>query len=250
MCSESDTWDVLIPDTFKMLDDGFHIFDFRFSRTLHTSDADQGNLVEAERHRAGQFHHQIDRNRFTVGRSLLRQVLGRALGMEPLEIPLSVEKGRPFLDPVIGETLQFNISHSGECVMLILSRQHQVGIDVEIYRNFSDMDQVAKRVMTNEEFDPYIQLAKAQRIDAFYRLWVRKESILKYLGTGFEIEPRRLSVGHMKSNITKASFEGQRFLIHQSMISGIDPPHQWAFAHADGLENSRFRLHSVAARPV
>ncbi|MGB5707149.1 MAG: 4'-phosphopantetheinyl transferase superfamily protein, partial [Arenicellales bacterium] len=210
MSSEHDTWDVLIPDTLETLDDGFHIFHFRFSPRLRTSDADHGNLVETERHRAVQFHHQIDRNRFTVGRSLLRQVLGRALGMEPLEIPLCIEKGRPFLDLELGDRWQFNISHSGECVMLILSQQHQVGIDVEVYRDFPDMDQVAKRVMTDEEFDSYRQLAKAHRIDAFYRLWVRKESILKYLGTGFEIEPRRLSVGHMKNNITEASFEGQR----------------------------------------
>lgn len=250
MYSKSDAWDVLIPDTFKTLDDGFHIFDFRFSRILRTSDADQGNLVKTERNRATQFHHQIDRNRFTVGRSLLRQLLGRALGMEPLEIPLSIEKGRPFLDPGLRGTWQFNISHSGESVMLILSRIHHVGIDVEVYRNFPDMDQVAKRVMTDEEFDSYMQLAKAQRVDAFYRLWVRKESILKYLGTGFEIEPRRLSVGHMKNNMTHASFEGQRFLIHQTMLVGIDSPHQWAFAYAEGIENSRFRLHSVAARPV
>jgi phosphopantetheine--protein transferase-like protein len=134
--------------------------------------------------------------------------------------------------------------------MLIFSRQHQVGIDVEVYRDFSDMDQVAKRVMTDEEFDSYTQLEKAHRVDAFYRLWVRKESILKYLGTGFEIEPRRLSVGHAKNSISKASFEGQQFSIRQSMISDIAPPHQWAFAHADGIENSRFKWYSVASRPV
>jgi phosphopantetheinyl transferase len=226
-----EAWKITVPQSFDLKEHDFHLFDFRFSAPLSASDADQTNLSETERQRALKFHHRIDRNRFVVGRNMLRQALALILQVNPVDVPIRVEKGRPFLDPAVSERCFFNLSHSGSSVVLILSPKYPVGIDVEIFRAFPDMDQVARRVMTVGEFADYIDLKPACRGDAFYRLWVRKESILKCMGTGFSIEPDRIYVGHDQDPESEVEFEGERFMLQQNVLSGLEKPHFWAFAY-------------------
>lgn len=249
-------WRVEIPNSF--VDDeavgspkrsnAFQIFDFRFSTLSSAADADPLNLTEPERDRAAKFHQRIDRNRFTVGRSILRQALGKILDLPPLEVPIEVERGRPVLELATPPPLFFNISHSGSYVMLILSRHYQVGIDVEVLRDFPDMDQVAKRVMTDEEYNRYIELEPTRQSDAFYRLWVRKESILKCMGTGFEIEPRRITVGHDTSPSTGSSFEGQRYQSQQYIDKECEKPHYWAFTFAGQCTQIQLERYPIATQ--
>ncbi len=227
----SDPWKITIPESFTLWKYDFHLFDFRFSALLSANDASLTNLSETEQERAAKFRRRIDRNRFVVGRNILRQSLAAVLNLSPVDVPLRVEKGRPFLDSAKAEACYFNLSHSGNSVLVILSPKYQVGIDVEVLREFSDMDQVAKRVMTNHEFDQYMDLESACRADAFYRLWVRKESILKCMGTGFGIEPNRIWVGHDQKPDSEVDFEGQRFILQQHLFSGPESPHYWAFAY-------------------
>lgn len=243
----SEAWKITVPESFDLKEHDFHLFDFRFSAPLSASDADQANLPETERQRALKFHHRIDRNRFVVGRNMLRQALALILEIKPVDVPICVEKGRPFLDPALPERCFFNLSHSGSCVMLILSQKYQVGIDVEVLRDFPDRDQVAKRVMTTEEFDQYMNLGSACRSDAFYRLWVRKESILKYLGTGFAIEPDRISVGLSQNPHSEIVFEGERFILRQSQVSDMENPHYWAMACAYGAKPANLKSYRIPA---
>ncbi|MGI9318140.1 MAG: 4'-phosphopantetheinyl transferase family protein [bacterium] len=244
----SETWKIVIPADFPVEYCGFHIFNFRFSAPLSAKDADQINLTEVERQRATKFHRRIDRNRFVVGRSMLRQALGVVLEVNPKSVPISIEKGRPFLDPSVNESVFFNISHSGNSVMLIFSRDNQPGIDVEIHADYLDMDQVAKRVMTRDEFDSYINMEPIHRGEAFYRLWVRKEAVLKCMGTGFGIEPKKISVGHDPQPLCESIFEGKRYLIHQYLHAHEDRPHYWAFAYAGNNEYAKFQSYPVAGR--
>ena len=254
----SETWGIEIPKTFDDDEVGvlaenncaFRIFDFRFTALSSAKDADPIYLTETERNRAEKFHHRIDRNRFVVGRSILRQTLGQVIKMPPADVPIELDKGRPYLGLTVSPPLFFNLSHSGSSVMLILSRKRQVGIDVEAIRDFPDMDQVANRVMSEDEFDEYIRMEPTRRSDAFYRLWVRKESILKCLGTGFEIEPRRINIGHDTSSSTESSFEGQLFQLQQFVENEYDKPHYWAFAFAGQCTQIQVERYPVVTRFV
>ena len=254
----SETWGIEVPKTFVDEEVGdlaennfaFRIFDFRFSAHSSTKDADLMYLTDVERKRAEKFHHRIDRNRFVVGRSMLRQALGHVLNIPPADVPIGIDKGRPYLDPGVSPPLFFNLSHSGGSVMLILSRKYQVGIDVEAIRDFPDMDQVANRVMTEDEYVQYMRLEPTQRSDAFYRLWVRKESILKCMGTGFEIEPKRLSVGHNTSSSTEICFEGQPFQLRQYIDNECEKPHYWAIAFPGRLSRSKLKRYPLDAHLI
>ncbi len=84
-------------------------------------------------------------------------MLGRYLGLDPLEIELSLgEHGKPRLaDPKA--PLRFNLSHSGELALITVSAELETGVDVQ---------RVDKRPA------------------AFYADWTRREAIVKCHGTG------------------------------------------------------------------
>ena len=251
----SETWHIEIASTFDCnasfdgvgVEPVFNVFDFHFSDSSRSTDARMDCLTASERERAGRFHHLIDRNRFVVGRSMLRQVLGMALDMSPVDVPISVEKGRPFLDQSVFGPCFFNLTHSGNRVMLIFSGERQVGIDVEVERDFADLDQVARRVMTNGEFDQYLSMNKAGRVAAYFRLWVRKDSIMKCLGKGFVIDPRKIEVGLDTSSSTEGLAEQREFQLNQFKETEHGKSHYWAFTYYGQLSRFRLDRHLVGA---
>lgn len=88
--------------------------------------------------------------------------------------------GKPYLEGV-AVPLYFNISHSGDYIVLALS-DREVGIDVE--RQAVARMAVARRFFHPDELRMLEALPPEARDEWFFRLWVAKESFLKYTGTG------------------------------------------------------------------
>lgn len=88
-------------------------------------------LDEAERRRAAAFRLPADRDRFVLGRSMLRALLARELGVPPAAVPLAQRAGAP--PELVGRhrtRLRWSVSHSGSIVLVALARR-AVGVDVE-----------------------------------------------------------------------------------------------------------------------
>ena len=227
---QSSGWQVSIPDPIP--DSGMiQIFHLAFTPALATTPARVDRLTAEEIRRAGNFYHTIDRNRFVVGRSILRSILAKLYSSVPRDIPLTLRNGRPVLASDTGQSIGFNISHGGDSVMVAISYDSAIGVDVEPCRELSDMDRVAERVMTSSEHQHYLSLRQGEKNSAFYRLWVRKESLLKCLGTGFQIEPNCISVGHMEQSETGAYYLQQAYWLVQGVIPIFRRPHYWAIAY-------------------
>ncbi len=96
-----------------------------------------------ERERAARFVFEKDRRLFVLGRAMLRTVLGSVLEIPGADVPLVVRaSGKPELPG--GNGPAFNLSHSGICVAMAVSRGRQVGIDIEMRRSDSDFLAVAR----------------------------------------------------------------------------------------------------------
>lgn len=93
--------------------------------------------------------------------------------------------GKPFLP----EGPCFNLSHSGEYVLLGLSA-HELGVDVE--RIAALRGRVAERCFCEEELR--FLYAQEDPQEAFYRLWTAKESVMKATGLGFSLSPASFCV--------------------------------------------------------
>ncbi len=150
-----------------------------------------GSLSPGERERAARFRFAQDRRRFEVSRGLMRQALGRWLGLAPTEVAIGYgTHGKP---RVRGGP-SFNVAHSGPWVLMALAEEGRVGVDVEVVRPLADLEEVAARVFHPEE-RAELSAAGADeraRLTPFYRLWTRKEALVKALGGGLSLPLERL----------------------------------------------------------
>ena len=146
------------------------------------------SLLSAEEHaRLACFHLLGDRQRFLVGRGLLRLLVGAFLDTPAESVGFGRGSfGKPFVVPVAGvPPLHFNVSHSGELVLLALSREHEVGVDVEEVRRDQDWETIARQVFSCDEHREWILLNPEERLTAFFRAWTRHEAGLKAMGLRF-----------------------------------------------------------------
>jgi 4'-phosphopantetheinyl transferase len=128
---------------------------------------------------------------WTRSRGLLRALLGRYLECDPRELrfelgphgkPKLAGNGRADLD------LRFNLSHSGPLVLVAVSADHEVGVDVE-HRRARGGDgahelALAARIFGMAEAQRLGELDRGRRAGELLRAWALHEATLKCLGTG------------------------------------------------------------------
>jgi len=114
---------------------------------------------------------------------LLRLALLKEFGITDI-VEFSYAKNRkPFLRNF--PKIHFNLSHSQDVAACVIS-DVEVGVDVQQIRNVKE--NVAKRVLTDKEFDEY-KSAQSQN-EYFCKIWTIKESFLKWSGQGITTELR------------------------------------------------------------
>jgi 4'-phosphopantetheinyl transferase len=134
-----------------------------------------------ERLRAARFHFPLHRRRFIAARGMLRELLGRYLNVEPAQVNFSYqERGKPFLADT---TLQFNVSHSHDLAVFAFTLFSAVGVDVE-KTEMKFNDSVAKRYFHALEYSQLHSLPEAEQAREFFRIWSRKEALIKAIGEG------------------------------------------------------------------
>src|SRR5262252_2460436 len=100
-------------------------------------------LSKDELARASRFHFERDRDRFIVARGELRRVLAGYVGLDPGSLTFRYgARGKPSVE---GDSLEFNLSHSGSIALLGLTRQRRIGIDIEEIRYLDDCGELAAR---------------------------------------------------------------------------------------------------------
>ena len=130
--------------------------------------------------RADRYLRPEDAHRCIVAEGLLRYALRYALGTDRLELAVT-EAGKPFLP---GRTdFHFNLSHSGHWVFIAWDSR-PLGIDVEMLQMSESNEQLARRFFSPDEQDYLFDVQNQERALRFFELWTKKESYLKYQGTG------------------------------------------------------------------
>lgn len=178
-------WGIHLPDVSGQLD------------ALHTV------LNEAEQKKAARFHRDSDRESSIAARGALRVLLSGYTGIPAAAIEFRYsETGKPALvSPAFsqlpsrqhaGDTVAFNVSHSGKWVVLAIGRNRCIGVDVETIRRDMDVMTVASRYFTPEEA---ALIANSDDQHAtFFNLWSRKEAYVKAIGSGLFRELNRFAV--------------------------------------------------------
>jgi 4'-phosphopantetheinyl transferase len=146
-------------------------------------------LSTDEQAHAARFRFQKDRRYYTAARAILRQVLAGYLEVDPRALTFAYSaKEKPALGGIYSDSeLAFNISHSGGIALFACTRNRQIGVDVEQIRSDFDTDAIARRFFSEAERQELASLPAAERHEAFFRVWTRKEAYIKATGDGLSL---------------------------------------------------------------
>jgi len=156
-------------------------------------------LSSDERDRAARYRFEEHRRRFIAGRVFLRTILGAYLGIAPGEVRFSYgSHGKPSLDKNVHiANIQFNVSASEELALYAVAQDVPLGVDVERVSPRSGFDSIARRICSPAEYQKLADLPDAEKIEAFFHCWTRKEALAKAIGEGllFPMDQYDVSTG-------------------------------------------------------
>jgi 4'-phosphopantetheinyl transferase len=138
-------------------------------------------LSAEEQARALRYRQKTAAEQFVMVRALLRVLLGQYLHQDPtsLEFCYSVN-GKPALNRrSCEETLRFNLSHSQGRVLYAFTNSNEIGVDIEALNPAVNYIKLAHRICTAQERLMFDQLPPTEQCAAFFRLWTRKEAVIK-----------------------------------------------------------------------
>lgn len=144
-----------------------------------------------------------DRQRSLFGKMLLKKGL-QLLGLSAYS--LEALKYTNYSKPYFDNSIDFNISHSGDYIVCAISKTGKLGIDIEWI-------QPIPLCGFEEQFSEkeWRQIIKAKdNLHAFYTYWTQKEAFIKAIGTGLHLPLNRIAV-----NNNKIIWEGREWHLHK-----------------------------------
>ena len=149
----------------------------------------RGTLAPEESERAARFHFARDRQHYIAARGLLREILSRYLKLSADHVRFKYTSyGKPYLtDECGGRWLRFNVSHSGQLALYAVSRERELGVDIEQIRTGIEHRQIAEQFFSKHEVASLLALPAQLQEEAFFLCWTRKEAYIKGIGEGLSL---------------------------------------------------------------
>ncbi len=166
------------------------------------------------------FRSSKDRNRYTLAHGMLHEIIKQYTGEEKVEIAFTKYK-KPYLPKF--PKISFNMSHSGDLVVLAFRFDGiEVGVDIECIHSKVDTQLIAHTHYHSDELNTVISNTNPQ---LFYKLWTRKEALLKAMEVGLTSEIKKINTLASFSDFVGvgvlADFNGNSYDI-QSFKIGLD----------------------------
>ena len=137
-----------------------------------------------EQNRYNRYQSQNQREHFLFGRVLLKTILSKYVGCAPVDLKFDIDtRGKPFLSSS-NIPLTFNLSHTDNRIVFAVSKNQDLGVDLEIIKEERAILKIAERYFFPAETRELRNLPKTSQIKRFYELWTLKESVLKACGSG------------------------------------------------------------------
>ncbi|MES2660598.1 MAG: 4'-phosphopantetheinyl transferase superfamily protein [Verrucomicrobiota bacterium] len=183
-------------------------------------------ITHEELIRARQFRFAKDADRWVSFRSQLRVILGQALNLPPLEVPLALsDQGKPLLSPP-HDLVHFNLSHCAELGLVAISSDGPTGVDLESLDRRHDLLGCESTFCHPEEIARLPQ-GETERAIRLLEIWTSKEAVLKALGTGLIHPPETVRVdladpvGQAVSDSPLEGIENQQIhvLVHPRLVN-------------------------------
>ncbi|HUH29218.1 4'-phosphopantetheinyl transferase family protein [Gelidibacter sp.] len=147
-------------------------------------------LSDSECQRANRYHFIKDKNRFIICRALLKLLLAEYTALDISQISIEVDAHKkPYLPS--HPSVYFNVSHSLDYAIIAIA-ENPVGVDLEYINKEFNYKEILPNVYHQKEMDE-IEISKDKYL-TFYKLWTRKEAVVKAIGKGIDNDLYKISV--------------------------------------------------------
>ena len=176
------------PQRIALSGSGVHIWRAALNLAEAQVAALGATLAADEQARAARLRIQDKRRSFVAARGILRDILGRYLGLDPREVQFTyTAQGKPELMAAQAAGLHFNLAHSGDLALVALVRGRPLGIDLERKPPLESTDLLVERFFSPGERAAFGRLPPEHKPLAFLLGWTRKEAYLKARGEGLTL---------------------------------------------------------------
>ena len=177
------------PKDLRLADHEVHVWQAQLELPPSQVQRLRSILTEDELTRAKRFFFEKDRQHFIVARGTLRSILSRYLTITPGHLRFYYNQyGKPSLAPEFSSTLlNFNLSHSGSMALFAITRNMEIGVDIERVRSDFEYEKIAERFFSSNEVTILNTIPAEKKLEAFYHCWTRKEAYLKAQGKGLSL---------------------------------------------------------------
>jgi 4'-phosphopantetheinyl transferase len=119
--------------------------------------------------------------------------------------------------PKIGQSFDFNISHSDEYIVCAFSKDHQVGIDIEKIKPISL--EFLEDFFNDDEWENIQSSMDSQ--ETFYKLWTQKEATVKADGRGLNIPLKEIIIQNNQGYVERAKWFLQEIPLNQKYMMHV-----------------------------
>ncbi len=148
-------------------------------------------VSEDERHRASLFRDPFGRERFLVGRGMVRRILGRYCSASAHS--LRFETGRYGKPELRNSHFHVNWSHAGSAWVLAITASGAVGVDIESDQR-ANAWQGPMSVAYAEQEQAFVLDEPGSAADRFLAIWTLKEALFKATGQGLHDSMSSVSI--------------------------------------------------------
>jgi 4'-phosphopantetheinyl transferase len=188
MTAQPSSWRTA-PRRLALESDEVHVWRVTLVQPASTLESFLGLLSSDEELRAESFYFQKDRDRFIVAHGAMRTILSQYLNVPPERLRFCYGPyGKPALaEGSGGGALRFNMSHSHELALCAITREREVGVDLEYIREDFASREIARQFFSPGEVARLGALPISVRTEAFFNCWTRKEAYIKATGKGLSL---------------------------------------------------------------
>ena len=143
-------------------------------------------LSAGEIDRSKRFHFENDRREYVAAHALCRIMLSRFAETRPTDWQFEAgPHGRPEIaGPDRQYGLRFNLSHTRGMVCVAITRDDDIGVDVEWMGRHNQLEDIAHAKFSKPEVVHFQNVPAAEKIRCFFSFWTLKEAYIKAIGKG------------------------------------------------------------------
>jgi 4'-phosphopantetheinyl transferase len=170
-------------------------------------------LTEDETERYKKLVDSCKRRDHMACRGLLRLVVSQYVSQDPNQIQFSYNPyGKPFV--LCHPAYLFNLSHSGKWLSIIVSQNHEVGIDCEMF-NDKYIGQFAKQILNPKDYAQLNELPRPIKTKQLIQAWTQKEAFIKAIGEGLfyqRIKDIHVDLSSSKNTSISNDYDGHSWI--------------------------------------